>query len=365
MGAHAGERPRLPPIRDSTRSSPADWPRRRGALRKPGRLFDSAARRSASRRRAFAVGAGSAAVAVLVAAGALVLAGAAVAVGVEVTTRTSSPTPVGNAVAAVEADGGQVSSYTATGTTPSNVVVGGGSVWVLNADDRTISRIDPKTRRIVKTFAIGGLPTDLAFGSGSLWVGNGTVRRPEPRRCGLHLERRPVDPDRYRRHRLRPASLDRTAHSEGAHLSQLAAYGGSLWAINPDLTVSRIDTSTNRVVDHVPVTFAGAIAAGKEGVWVARNGSSVTRIDPRTGRIGQTISVPSSGFAGIAVGDGSVWTAAPNDGTVWRIEPGLKPMTRTISVGFGVTFIAFARGAVWTANFIQGTVSGSIHGPTP
>src|SRR5262249_38215510 len=30
---------------------------------------------------------------------------------------------------------------------------------------------------------------------------------------------------------------------------------------------------------------------------------------------------------------------------------------RTISVGFGVTFVAFADGAVWTANFIQETVS--------
>ena len=110
----------------------------------------------------------------LVAAGVLVLAGAAVAVGVEMT-RPSAPTPVGNAVAAIEAADGDVSSYTATGTTPSNIVVGGGSVWVLNADDRTISRVDPKTRTIVKTFATGGRPTDLAFADGSLWVGNGSV----------------------------------------------------------------------------------------------------------------------------------------------------------------------------------------------
>ena len=293
----------------------------------------------------------------LVAAGVLVLAGAAVAVGVEVTTRTSSPTPIGNAVAAVEADGGQVSSYTATGTTPSNVVVGDGSVWVLNADDRTISRIDQKTRRIVKTFATGGLPTDLAFGSGSLWVGTGTLTKPGLAGIAYTSRVERIDPDTY----LPLASIrlpSGPAIGSWWPGTKLAAYGGSLWAINPDGTVSKIDAATNRVaLRRVPVTDTGAIAAGKEGVWVTRHSSSVTRIAPRTGRIGQTISVPAAGFAGIAVGAGSVWTADPDDGTVWRIEPGANPTTRTISVGFGVMFIVFANGSVWTANFIQGTIS--------
>jgi len=291
----------------------------------------------------------------LLAAGMLVLSGAAVAVGVELTTRTSSPTPIGNAVAAIETDGGHVSSYTATGTTPSNVVVGGGSIWVLNADDRTISRIDQKTRRIVKTFATGGLPTDLAFADGSLWVGNGTVRGPGPAYTSSVSR---LDPDTYRVTAPVPLPYDhkRTPLAFTSPISQLAAYRESVWAINPDLSVSRIDVATSRV-DHVPVTFAGAIAAGKEGVWVTRNGSSVTRIDPRTGRIGQTISVPAAGFAGIAVGDRSVWAADPDDGTVWRIEPGSRPTTRTISVGFGITFVAYADRALWAANFIQGSVS--------
>jgi len=303
----------------------------------------------------------------LVAGGVVLLAAAAAAIAVEVTrSGSSSPAPVGNAVAAIDGGDAKLTSYTATGTTPSNVVIGGGSVWVLNADDRTISQIDQRTRKIVKTFATGGIPTDLAFGDGSLWVGNGGVRSTDGTvgstyTVGLtytsSVER--IDPDTYLPAESVALPYDHDTPSLGSSspISKLAAYGRSLWAINPDLTVSRIDTATNSVVDRVPVGFTSAIAAGKEGVWVTRNGSSVTRIDPRTGRIGQTISVPSSGFAGIAVGDGSVWTTAPDDGTVWRIEPGATPTTRTISVGFGVTFITFAGGDVWTANFIQGTVS--------
>ena len=56
-------------------------------------------------------------------------------------------------------------------------MVGDGGVWVLNADDRTITQIDPVTRRVVKTFATSGEPTDLAVGDGALWVGSASVGR--------------------------------------------------------------------------------------------------------------------------------------------------------------------------------------------
>ena len=39
------------------------------------------------------------------------------------------------------------------GTAPSAVSVGEGSVWVLDADDRTVSQIDPETRAVVRTFS--------------------------------------------------------------------------------------------------------------------------------------------------------------------------------------------------------------------
>jgi ABC-type branched-subunit amino acid transport system substrate-binding protein len=294
----------------------------------------------------------------LVAAGLLVLVAAAAAIGVEVTTGSSSPKPVGNAVAAIEVANGDVSSYTATGATPSNVVTGGGSVWVLNADDRTISRIDPRTRRIVKTFATGGVPTDLAFENGSLWVGNGSVASVGLASQGYTSSVVRIDPETYRVSATVTLPYDHSVDpAYTSPLSRLSAYRGSVWAISPDQTVLRIDARTARVVERVPVHFANTIAAGKEGVWVTRNASDVTRIDPRTGRVSQTISVPAAGFAGIAVGGGSVWAADPEDGTVWRIEPGPHPTTRTIAVGPGVTFIAFTEGEVWAANFIEETVS--------
>ena len=127
--------------------------------------------------------------------------------------------------------------------------------------------------------------------------------------------------------------------------------------MNPDLSISRIDAATARLAGRIPVKATGAIAADEHGVWFVGDGPSVTRVDPRTNRIGQTIKVTASSLVGLALGAGSIWATDPVDGLVWRIDPGLHAVTRTISVGFGVTHIAFGNGAVWTANFIEGTVS--------
>jgi branched-chain amino acid transport system substrate-binding protein len=128
--------------------------------------------------------------------------------------------------------------------------------------------------------------------------------------------------------------------------------------INPDRTVSRIDPDTGRHVATIDVN-AATIAASKEGVWVVRGDDplAVTRIDPGTNRVGQSIRVGAQGLSAVTVGAGYVWASAEGDGLVWRIEPGQDPVTRTINVGVGVTFIAYEEGAIWAANYIDGTVS--------
>jgi len=59
----------------------------------------------------------------------------------------------------------------------------------------------------------------------------------------------------------------------------------------------------------------------------------------------------------VAVGAGSVWAAANNEGVVWRIIPERPAITRTIDVGPGVAFVSFGEGAAWTGNYVDGTVA--------
>src|SRR5262249_50335325 len=50
------------------------------------------------------------------------------------------------------------------------VALGEGSVWVTNNLDGTLSRIDPRTNRVVQTIKVGGNPTWIAVSHGRLWV---------------------------------------------------------------------------------------------------------------------------------------------------------------------------------------------------
>jgi branched-chain amino acid transport system substrate-binding protein len=294
----------------------------------------------------------------LLLAGSLALVATSLVVGLIELTGSESARAVGNAVAAIDPTG-RVDSYTEVGASPSNVTVGEGSVWVLNADDQTVSRIDPETRQVVKTFGTGQTPTDIAVGEGAVWVGNAPARGQEISYTAS-VSRIDTQSSVVTRTLRLPVSRTPDYPPFGVlpGVSQLAVGSGAIWAINPDFTVSRIDAASGDLVANVPVRAGGAIAAGRGGVWVVGDTAvSVTRIDPRTNRPGQTVEVGASFLSDIALGAGSVWVSAPDDGVVWRIEPRPKPITRTISVGQGAATISFADGALWVANFLDDTVS--------
>jgi YVTN family beta-propeller protein len=59
------------------------------------------------------------------------------------------------------------------GKVPRFTAVGGGSVWVLNQADGTVSRIDPRTNTVVATITVSAQPVeggDMAFGGGYAWA---------------------------------------------------------------------------------------------------------------------------------------------------------------------------------------------------
>jgi YVTN family beta-propeller protein len=69
------------------------------------------------------------------------------------------------------------------GHEPTSIAVGGGGVWVTDAGDDTVVRIDPTTRAVTSTIEVGEAPLGIALGKGSVWVansGSGTVSRIDP-----------------------------------------------------------------------------------------------------------------------------------------------------------------------------------------
>jgi YVTN family beta-propeller protein len=195
-----------------------------------------------------------------------------------------------------------------TGTWPAALAVGPKGVWVVNTapffKQGTLVHIDAATNRTDgRSVPLGPAPSGVAVGQGAVWVADaiqGTVRRIDVR------QRRVV-------------ATIRVGHQPYA----LAYTAGSIWVTNSDdKTVSRIDASTNKVVAtiRVPRNPYG-MAASPRAVWISDLGAgTIVRIDASTGRIDRAIRVGGDPL-GVALASGAVWVSQNSDGAVTRFDP--------------------------------------------
>ena len=82
----------------------------------------------------------------------------------------------------------------AVGAFPDAIAVGDGSVWIANADDNTVTRLDATIGRVVgEPIAVGAFPDAIAVGDGSVWIANAddnTVTRLDATASGDGRDRR-------------------------------------------------------------------------------------------------------------------------------------------------------------------------------
>src|SRR6266516_5366442 len=189
----------------------------------------------------------------------------------------------GNSLAAIDPSTGRVVAVVPVGATPAAVAVGGGAVWVLNADDQTISRVDAKTKE-VRTLAIGATPTDLAAGPEGVWVGNGgkLARAQFAGSTAVALTRL----DAHTGAVLANVPLPRTGSSRSnVAQNHIALAAGSVWAIAPDFSLVRIDRGRNEVSVVSRDVAAVAVAAERKGVWVLSDHGMLARIATKSNHV--------------------------------------------------------------------------------
>jgi YVTN family beta-propeller protein len=147
--------------------------------------------------------------------------------------------------------------------------------------------------------------------------------------------------------------------SLGKHPTAIATGAGAVWVVNgDDDSVSRIDPHTNAVVQTIGVGDGpSGIAVGGGFVWVANAlGASVSQIDPRTNESVKTLTGlgrPS----GIAFGQGGVWVSDASDRVVRRIDPQTDAVGGAIQVDAGADAVAAGEGALWVASESAGVVT--------
>src|SRR5262249_13410423 len=113
----------------------------------------------------------------------------------------------------------------------------GDSVWISNNPKNSVTRIDPKTNKVMEVIPTGKGPcSGLAIGFGSLWVPN----------CG---DRNLVRVD-LKTSKITATIPVRAGDSEGG----IAASPDSIWMMTDrNGTLARIDPATNKVVAEIYV----------------------------------------------------------------------------------------------------------------
>ena len=239
---------------------------------------------------------------------------------------------------------GTIGQFVGTVSIDRRVAIGAGGVWVANTHDRTISRIDPKTRRAETIVGIDGATEDMAVApNGDVWATLGN--------SGLdHVAHGSVD-------HVTPPNLRGPAFS----FSGVAAGARTLW-------IGRSDQGTLSLVKFDPTeqTTVGAVSMGTDGghsvavgagfVWITdRVDSTLTKIDPRRIRARRRLQIPDAGS--VAVGGGRIWITSQIGNHLWHVDTKLAQPPDTTTVGSAPVSVAYGEGAVWVANYGDGTVS--------
>jgi YVTN family beta-propeller protein len=211
-------------------------------------------------------------------------------------------------IARVDLKTGEITATlkTTIGNSEGSIASGAGSIWMMTDAKGTLARFDPDTNKVVAEIYVPSGSFGLAFGAaqdGALWVTSSehdSVSRIDPQ-TNLVVETIKV----------------------GKAPRFIATGEGGVWTLNQgDGSVSRIDPKTNKVVATVEVGVPGGggdIAAGEGSVWVTSFDFPLSRIDPSTNTVVQQF-VGKGGDA-VRTGLGSVWLCNLAAGIVWRLDP--------------------------------------------
>jgi virginiamycin B lyase len=148
------------------------------------------------------------------------------------------------------------------------------------------------------------------------------------------------------------ASLKPDAVFEVPGTPDWIAVGDSVWISNkPKNSVARIDPKTNKVAETITVGKApcSGLAIGFESLWVPNCGDrTLSRVDLKTNKVTATIPMGiADSEGGLAASPDSIWILTDKNGTLARIDPATNKVVAEISVARGSYMVASGEGAIW------------------
>jgi YVTN family beta-propeller protein len=188
------------------------------------------------------------------------------------------------------------------GSSEGGVAVGAGSFWIMTDAKGTLARVDPKTNNVIATIQVAPGSFAAAFGGDAVWI-TSTEQSVLTR----------VDPKTNKVVATIPI---------GQKPRFLSIGEGSVWTLNQgDGTISRVDMRSNKLITNIAAGLPGGggeIAVGEGSVWVTMMEIPLTRIDPSSNTVVQQFV--GKGGDSVRVGHGSVWLSDLDGGKLLRLD---------------------------------------------
>ena len=143
----------------------------------------------------------------------------------------------------------------------------------------------------------------------------------------------------------------------GAHVQTVAVAEGSVWFPRIGSVIERIDIASREIVDRIetPDFHPYAIAINGNDLWLTGysdedpSSEGVMVIDATTKVVKATISRPSAGTTGIAIGGGLAWVVENGTGRLLRIDATTYEVVGTTDVGASPLMVVYAFDSAWVA----------------
>ena len=275
----------------------------------------------------------------LAAAGLLAVAAALVSVPISGSRNPAAPGMIQpGSVAFLDARSGRVVGDLPAGPGVGFVRSGLGSIWEME-DAGVLLQINRRTRHLTRSISVGVNAGDVAVGEGAVWITDAnsqTLLRVGPQYGDVT------------RIRLPAGGLSKPGVGGG-----VAVGAGSVWVAQGLSRIARINPASGQIESSLPVADANVVAFGEGAVWVAASDlGTLTKIDPRTSAIAWSTRI-GPWICCLAAGGGYLWAA--NDAGIWKLTTDGRVLD-TITTPSQTGNISFGDGALWVTNDAAGTV---------
>ncbi|HEY7002749.1 MAG TPA: protein kinase [Gaiellaceae bacterium] len=242
-----------------------------------------------------------------------------------------------------------VAAFTADGKLAASVPTGvdsfdeqylDGFVWSLN-DGGSLAKIDPQKGEVVQAVPIGH-DGGFTVGGGSVWVAN--ADKPEVIRVNAQYGSTTRIP-------LPKPTDGSTANPRGI------AYGaGSLW-VSQGQRILRLEPESGKVRATIPASDAWILRFGEGALYAATpyNGDFF-KVDPASNTVSWRSHI-HPWLGDLLPAAGWLWLTVDSDAGVYRFSEADGTQNGFVHSGDGSGELAFGAGAVWVSNWRAGTVS--------